>query len=142
MPGIGHPCRQPGEDAQYSGDACSDDRRLRTDRDHVGADGGERAKLTRKARDAEEPCQQQRSAGDEGDVLARDGEEVIQPRRAKAFAQLLGEAAVGSEHDPFDHRRALASNALGDAALEAATNPVRNPTKPAASADDAHRLQA
>jgi hypothetical protein len=99
VPAIPLARQQPRERAQRPGDAGADDRRLRPHREHVAGDRGQRGDLTQPARDPEQPCRDQHAAHDEGDVLSRDGQKVVEAGGPEPLAQILVEPCVVAEDD-------------------------------------------
>jgi hypothetical protein len=54
--------------------------------------------------DAERHRERKHAAGQQHHVLARDGQQVVQPRTAERLLRPIGQAAVVSEQHPFDER--------------------------------------
>ena len=100
---------EPGERRESSGDGRPRDRRLPADGEHVGGDHDER----RRARAA--PCGSRKQptepidpGGEERDVLARDGEQVIETGGAEVVLHVGRQALVLAEHDAEDDAAANA----------------------------------
>ena len=82
-PAIPFASTHPGEGSEPTSDSGANDRRLRPDSEHVRGDRHERADLARHTRDADQPCEEENAARNERDVLARDGEQVVQAGRTE-----------------------------------------------------------
>ncbi len=137
VPAVLRPRREPGQRRERSRHTRAHDRGLPPDREHVAADRRQRGDLTDEPGQADEPRDGKRAAGDEHDVLARDGQQVVEARRAKPGAELVRQALVLAEDDPGDHRTALAVNTGRHRARELGPQPICESGDPAAVADDA-----
>ena len=135
MPPVGRSGRKPREGDQRSGDACTDHRRLRSNRQHVGADRGERSDLPEPARKAEQPGERKRPAGDEHDVLARHREQVVETRSSESLPQVVRERLLVAEDDPFDDPAPLSPQPGRDRAREPSTQAVGDAAEPTAPTD-------
>ena len=106
-PAVALASTDPGERCKRSCDARPHDGWLRSDCEDVGADGRQGTDLARHARDPHQPRHEQHAARDECNVLARDGEQVVEPRRAERIPQGTIEPLVLPEHDPEQHGTSL-----------------------------------
>ena len=111
-------------------------RRLRADGEHVRADGRERPDLARHARDAEQPRDEQHAARDERDVLARDGEQVVEPRGTERVPQVFVEPFVLAEHDPEQHGTPLTGDTRRERGADRRPEPVSHAAEASAATDD------
>jgi len=140
---------QPGERPEHTRNARPNDGRLSADRQDVRADRRDRPELGDKSGETEQPGCTEHAGGDERDILARNGEQVVQARGAKAVAKRLRHLAVVSEHDADEYLSALARRsrrersgqprvqAVGDA-TEA--TPASDGTPPVDPQDDMHPM--
>ena len=135
MPAVGRPGREPGERDQRSGDAGTDHRRLRSDRQHVGADRGEGSDLPEPPRKTEQPGERKRPAGDEHDVLAGHREQVVETRSSESLPQIVRERLLVAEDDPFHDPAALAVQPGRDRARQPSTQAVGDAAEPTAPTD-------
>ena len=136
MPAVAWPREQPGERRQATGDAGADDRGLPPDREHVAGDRRERSHLGRQPWNPEQPRKAQHTESQEGDVLTRDCEQVIEPGVLEVVAELVREPLVLAEHDPGQHRTPLPFEPRGDRTRNMRAEAVREPADPTAAADD------
>ena len=125
VPAVPRAGQQPGERGEAAGDAGADDRGLPADREHVAGDRRDRDHLGGEAWDAEQPRQPEDAERQEGDVLARDGEQVVEPGRLEVVAQLVGQPLVLAEHDPGQHSVALPLERRGDRARDMRPEAIR-----------------
>ena len=56
------------------------------------------------ARQADEPGEPERAARDQDDVLAGDGEQVVEPRAPEARLEAVAQPRVVAENDAFEDR--------------------------------------
>ncbi len=141
LPRVAHSPGQPGERSECARDACANHRRLWPDGEDVGADRRERAELACPAPDPEEPREREHARGDEHHVLARDGEDVVQPGSAEVLPQATREGCVVAEDDPVEDRAPFSRQPGRDRALEPRADAIGEPTKPAACTDLVPRVQ-
>ncbi len=137
MPAIAWARGQPGERGEHAGDAGANHRRLPADSEHVGDDRADGDALRGQPRDPEEIREHEHGAGQKGDVLTGDGEQVIEPCSLEALLQLVGEPLVLAQHDSREHGSTLALESRRDRAGHVGAQPVREPTDPTAPSDDA-----
>src|SRR5205823_11290079 len=118
VPPVGRPCGQPGERAEGPCDSCSENRGLRPDREHVGADRRDRAELSQPAGDPKRPGQEKCAPGDQRDVLPWHGKEVVKARSAEIGPKPLAETLLVAENDAQEYSSALAVKPSRDRACE------------------------
>ena len=126
----------PREGCEPARDTGPNDRRLRADGEHVRADRRERADLARHARDTEQPRDEQHAARDERDVLARDGEQVVEARGTERVPQVFVEPFVFAEHDPEQHGTPLAGDARRERGGDRSPEPVGDAAEASPATDD------
>ena len=132
------PRREPGQRGERARHTRAHDRGLPADREHVAADRRQRRRSRPTSRDADEPREQERAARDQRDVLARDGEQVVEARRAKPRARAPRDSPSSSPRTmPGDHRTALAVRGRAPSNARAGPQPIGEAGDPAAVADDA-----
>ena len=106
VPPVGRTRGEPGEGHERSGNAGADDRRLPPHRARVGDDAHHRSEVPDPPRDARDPRGEQDPDHDVRDVLARHGEQVVEPGRLEVVPERLAELLVLAENDPADRPHA------------------------------------
>ncbi len=135
-PAVTLPCADPRERCKRSSDTRPHDGRLCADGKDVCAYGRECAHLARHARNPQQPRNEQHAARDESNVLARDGEQVVEARSAERVSQGAVEPFVLAEHDPEQHRTPLAGDARCKRRADGRPEPVGHPAEAASATDD------
>ncbi len=130
-------------DASAPGDARAHDRRLPADSEDVDGDGDEDRELAPRPPQPHQPAEAVDPRGEEGDVLARDREQVVQPRCPEVVLHPSREALVLAEDDTEHDAAADALRAAPDGALDAVAERVTDSGDPAAPPDlaPARRLE-
>src|SRR5207247_7218224 len=105
-------------------------------RKDLGAKSGKGSDPADPAGDPEQPGEHKDAARDEGDVLPRDGEQVIEARSSEPLAEAFGETLVLAEDYADQDRTSLAADARRERAVEPPSDPVREAAQPTAVADD------
>jgi hypothetical protein len=90
----------------------------------------------------EEPAEQQRTGDDVADVLARDGEQVVQAGCSETLAQLIVQTLVFAENDPGHDRPPFAVETTRQGARDRSPHAVGDAPEPTAPADDDEALRA
>ena len=142
MPRVPLTAEEPRERAQHPDDPGTDHRRLRPDREHVAADRDDGAGLGPQARHAEQEQEPERSAGDNRDVRAAHGEQVVEPARAEALLERVAQTLVLPEDDALEHGLPLTAEPRRAVAREPAVQPVGDTADTAAAADHTPRFGA
>src|SRR4030095_10048962 len=110
---------EPRERRQRARDARAYDRRLPADRQDVDGDRGQERELTTWSRQPHEPAQAVDPGSKEGDVLARDREQVVETRRAEVVLHPPWKPFVLAEDDAEHDASADAGGATADRQLDA-----------------------
>jgi hypothetical protein len=77
---------EPRDRRERSRDTRTHDGGLPPDGEHVAADRDEDRQLDREPRQPQQPAEQDHPAGEHHDVLARDRQQVVEPRRPEGVA--------------------------------------------------------
>ena len=136
VPAIALPRRQPRERPERDGDGRTHDGGMESDREHVGADGGERCEMPEDTPAKERDC----PGGNGRHLQTVDGEAVVETRRAKAVEECPVESARLPEDDGVDHFATLSAEPERRVACEPALQPVAHAGDAAAPADAARLL--
>ena len=104
------------------------------DGEDVAGDAGERAELPNSRGTPSSGGEHEHADGDEGDVLTRDGEQVVEAGGAEPVSQRFGDGLVVAEHDAREDRAALAgaprSSGRSTRARRRSATPPRPPRRP------------
>lgn len=125
VPAVARPRDEPRERRESARDPRAHDRRLPADREDVRDDRGDRERLADEAADAEQPREADDPDREISDVLAGDGEQVVEPGRLELVLELRGQPLVLAEDDPDEHGSPLPFEPRRDRLRDVAAEPVR-----------------